>query len=143
VFLQIPEILITIGWIVLLIFISIAIAVISFSIGIRAVKGGKTSFGSVFITGLIAVFLGGLISYIFQLFLPGWAFIGLLISLIVTLFIIERRHNTTFLGALGAIIIYIIVLAIILVILFLFAPAFVSWISTVLNYDITQLIPAI
>lgn len=140
--LQIPEILVTIGLILLIVFITIAIAVISFSIGIKAVKGENTSFGPVFITGLIAVFLNGLISYIFQLFLPGWALIGAVISLIITLFIIQRRHETTFLGALGAIVIYIVVLVIILVVLFVFLPTVVSLISTVLNYDITQLIPS-
>ncbi|MCF2140178.1 MAG: hypothetical protein K9W44_09010 [Candidatus Lokiarchaeota archaeon] len=140
---QLPEILITIGWILLLIFITIALAVISLSIGINAVKGEHTEFGAVFITGLIAVFLAGVISFVFQLLLPGWALIGTLISLLVSMFVIMNRHETTFFGALGAILIYAIVFTIILIVLFLFTPSIVTWISTILNYDITQLIPSI
>ena len=136
------DLLIQIGWILLILFIAIAIAVISLSIGIRAVKGYNTSFGKVFVTGLLAIFISGVITFVMQLVLPGYAFIGSLVALLIMMFIIMRRHDTTFFGALGAILIYAIVLVLILVILFFFAPVVLSWISAVLSYDITQLIPS-
>lgn len=134
--------LIQIGWILLLIFIAIAIAVISFAIGIRAVKGENTSFGQVFLTGLIAIFLSGVITFVMQLILPGFAFIGSLISLLIMMFVIMNRHKTTFFGALGAILIYALVLVLILVILFVFLPSVISWISSVINYDLMNLLPS-
>ncbi len=137
------ELLILIGWILLILFIAIAIAVISLSIGIRAVKGDNTSFGKVFVTGLITIFISGVITYVMQLIMPGYAFIGSLVALLIMMFIIMRRHDTTFFGALGAILIYAIVLILIIVLLFIFTPTLVGWISAVLSYDITQLIPSI
>ncbi|MHA1519183.1 MAG: hypothetical protein ACTSVZ_00220 [Promethearchaeota archaeon] len=135
------ELLILVGWILLLVFITIAIAVISLGIGIKAVKGENTSFGRVFVTGLLAIFISGVITFIMQLVLPGYAFIGSLVGLLITMFIIIRRHETTFFGALGAILIYAIVLILIIVLLFFFAPTVISWISSILSYDITQLFP--
>ncbi|MHA1672857.1 MAG: hypothetical protein ACTSYI_04460 [Promethearchaeota archaeon] len=137
------ELLILIGWILLFLFIAIAIAVISLSIGIRAVKGDNTSFGKVFVTGLITIFISGVITFVTQLIMPGYAFIGSLVSLLIILVILMRRHDTSFLGSLGAILIYAIVLIVILFVLFFFAPTLVSWISAILSYDITQLIPSL
>ncbi len=104
-----------IGYLLLIIFVTIILITFALKIGINAVKGENTGLGSVFITGLIAIFISLVISFVFQFFLPAW--VGYLVSLIIDLFIIKARHKTTFLGAFGAIVIYVVVLIVILIVL--------------------------
>jgi len=139
--LQLVDTLIEIGWVLLVVFIIIAMTVISLQIGIRAVKGDNTSFGNVFLTGLIAIFITALITIVIQVVLSGFGFIGSLVSLLLNMLVIQRRHNTTFFGALGAIVIYAIMLVILAVLFFLVTPGLVTIISNILNFDLTQLIP--
>ncbi|MHA1718126.1 MAG: hypothetical protein ACTSWX_08925 [Promethearchaeota archaeon] len=104
-----------IGYLLLIIFVTIILITFALKIGINAVKGENTGLGSVFITGLIAIFISLVISFVFQFFLPAW--VGYLVSLIIDLFIIKARHKTTFLGAFGAIVIYVVVLIVIIIVL--------------------------
>ena len=98
-----------IGIFILLLVLTLLIQIFSLKIGIQAVKGKKTSMGSVFITALI-----NFVVITICLFIP---FVGWLISIIFGLVIIKSRHDTTFFGALGAVIISWLVLVLILIII--------------------------
>jgi hypothetical protein len=100
-----------IGWMILIILISLLIMVLALKIGINAVKGINTEMGSVFITGFISWLIIVILTFLLPLF--GW-----LIGLFIALFIIMKRHDTTFFGALGAIIIAFIVLVIFVFLIF-------------------------
>ncbi len=121
-----------IGIVILIIVIAIVLVVFALQIGIRAVKGEDTGLGPVFLTGLIMVLISAVISTAFgYLTLP--ALIGSIASLIVNLFIIKARHKTTYLGALGAIVIYVVMVVIIFVVLSLVFAGFLATLMAIFS----------
>ena len=130
-----------VGALLITIFVVIALAVISLIIGIKAVKGEKTGFGEVLITGLHNIFLVFVVTTVFMMVLPLYAFIGSIAALIISMFIIKARHETTFLGAFGAIIIYTIMLIILYVVMkFVFGNVFIL-INDLTGFDLSSLFP--
>ncbi len=102
-----------IGIVLLMLVIVIVVMTFALKIGIGAVKGEDNGLGSVFVTGILMIVLFILITFAIGLLQPSLSLIGSIVALIIGLFILKSRHNTTFLGAFGAIIIYIVVLVII------------------------------
>ncbi|UYP44137.1 hypothetical protein NEF87_000422 [Candidatus Lokiarchaeum ossiferum] len=102
-----------IGMVLIMLLIVVVVMTLALKIGINAVKGEQTGLGEVFITGILMITLFILITFATGFFQPSLSFLGSIISLIIGLFILKSRHNTTFLGAFGALIIFIVVLAII------------------------------
>lgn len=130
VLLDINDLIVGLGGIVFFVLYLILILIVqifSLKIGINAVKGKSTKMSSVFITGLINFVAMFLLIFFIPLF--GW-----LIAIIVGLLIIKIRHETTFFGALGAVIIsWIIIIILIIVIAML--------IGTTLNVLLGYLLP--
>jgi hypothetical protein len=130
VLLDINDLIVGVGGIVFFVLYLILILIVqifSLKIGINAVKGKSTTMSSVFITGLINFVAMFLLIFFIPLF--GW-----LIAIIVGLLIIKIRHETTFFGALGAVIIsWIIIIILIIVIAML--------IGTTLNVLLGYLLP--
>jgi len=112
-----------IGYLILIIVITIVLLTIPLQIGIKAVKGENTKLVPVFLTGLLLVIISSILSIAFG-FLPIPAWIGTIVSLLINLLIIKIRHKTTYLGALGALILWIVVLFIIFVIVGLIFAGF-------------------
>ncbi|MHA1584011.1 MAG: hypothetical protein ACTSWL_02060 [Promethearchaeota archaeon] len=128
-----PDLLIAIGVLLGVIIVAILLNTIALKMGIKAVKGEKSGLGRVFLTSLLLIFLTGIFSAAFGYFFPGLLYVGSIISLLIEIFIIKGRHNTTFLGALGALIIYVIVLVIIIVLIWLFFASLLAPILTLLG----------
>ena len=105
------------GWfmIIVLFVVMLLILVLALKIGIGAVKGRNTEFGEVFVTALIMMVISAVLSFLIPF--------GALIAFIIWLFVIQSRHGTTILGALGALILALIMLV---VILFLIGMVFVG-----------------
>lgn len=118
-----------IGIVILIFVIVIVLLTFALQIGIKAVKGEDTKLGHVFITGLLVIIITSVISFIIGLFLPIW--IGNVISLLIGLFIIKARHDTTLLGALAAIIIYVIM---VFVIIFVLSLVFTEFLPVLLDF---------
>jgi hypothetical protein len=101
-----------IGMVLLMLIVAIIVVTIALKIGINAVKGEKTSLGDIFVTGILMIVLFIVITFAIGLFLPSLSFLGSIVALVIGLIILQSRHNTTFFGALAAVIIFAIVLAI-------------------------------
>ncbi len=113
---------------VLFLVLILIVQIFSLKVGIGSVKGKNTTMGSVFITGLI-----NFVAMFLLIFFLPW-YLGWLIAIIVGLLIIKIRHETTFFGALGAVIIsWIIIIILIIVIAML--------IGTTLNVLLGYLLP--
>ncbi len=106
-----------IGMVLIMLVIVIVVMTFALKVGIGAVKGEHTGLGEVFISGILMIVLFLLITFAIGLLQPSLSFLGSIVALIIGLFILKSRHNTTFFGALGAIIIYIIVLVLISLVL--------------------------
>lgn len=111
------EILVPLGIFLAIILVVIIFNTILLKIGIKAVRGEKTRFGTVFITSMLLVVISGIISFGVNLIIPGNLYIGSAVSLVFNLFIIKARHRTTLLGAFAALIIYVIVTVVLILVL--------------------------
>lgn len=133
--LDISDVILALGGsiVILILIIVIVVILVTFAlqIGIKAVRGENTKLGPVFITNLIMDILSFGISYGFGLLLPAYGYIGSIIALLLNLFIIKLRHKTTYLGALGALIIYVIMLIIIFVVVGLIFSGFLAAILSI------------
>jgi hypothetical protein len=123
------------------IFVFIFIEVFALMIGIGAVKGENTSFGNVFLTELIIVFIMGLITFVFQMVMPAYVWAGGIAGLIIGMFIIQARHNTTFLGALGAIFIYAVFIVILYVLLVFVFTSINAILTDLTGFDLKNWLP--
>ncbi|MHA1727320.1 MAG: hypothetical protein ACTSWY_01150 [Promethearchaeota archaeon] len=131
IFLDFATIIASLGGIVGLILIVVVLILVylfSLKIGIQAVKGTNTGLGSVFLTALINV-LVSFACFAVGFFIPAILLIGWLIAIIISLLVIKSRHDTSFLGALGAVIIAIII---VLIIFFIIALIMGATILTIL-----------
>jgi hypothetical protein len=99
-----------IGFFIIIIGLSLLTVIFAFKAGIWAVKGQNTEMGQVFITAFFTWLISALCTWLLPF---GW-----LIGLIIALVIIMKRHETTFFGALGAILIAFIVLILLLFLIF-------------------------
>ncbi len=126
---EIIAILPGVGIIILIIVIAIVLITFALQVGIRAVKGEDTKLNHVFLTGLFIIIVSSIISFAFSLFSPIW--VGNLVSLIIALFIIKGRHDTTILGALAAVVIYVIML---IVIVFVLSLVFTGFLPILLDF---------
>ncbi|MCP4761602.1 MAG: hypothetical protein GY870_07460 [archaeon] len=106
---------------IILLVVAIFIFVFAWRVGINAVKGQNTETGAILVTALI-----NLVVNLICGFLP----FGMLIYIIVALLVIKSRHETSFLGAIGAFIISMIITLVLiiiagLIIFAIFAPGLV------------------
>ncbi len=91
-------------------------------------KGENTQLLLVFITSLYILIIPTGFFIVFVLIFPNWIgyVLALIISVIIAPFIIKAKHKTTFLGAIGAVFVYVIMVVIIYVILTLVYAAFLE-----------------
>ena len=132
--LDISDVILALGGSILILIVIIVIVIIlvtfALQIGIKAVRGENTKLGPVFITNLIMDIISFGISFGFGELLPAYAWIGTIVALLLNLFILKLRHKTTYLGGLGALIIYVIMIIIIFVIVgFIFSGFLAAIIS--------------
>ena len=97
-------------------------------LGIKLFKGENTQLLLVFLTGLYILIIPTVFFIIFVLLFPNWIgyVLSLIIAIIIAPFIIKAKHKTTFLGAIGAEFVYVIMVIIIYVILSLVYTAFLA-----------------
>ena len=128
--LDIGDVILALGGSILILILIIVIVVIlvtfALQIGIKAVKGENAKLGSVFITSVLMNIISFGISFGFGELLPAYAWIGTIVALLLNLYIIKLRHKTTYLGGLGALIIYVIMIIIIFVIVGLIFSGFLA-----------------
>jgi len=129
--LQLEELLIILGTILALFIVGVVINTFVLKIAIKAVRGEKTTFGNVLFTSLLLMVISAVISYAVNWVLPDNLYIGSAVALVIELFFIKARHRTTLLGALGALILYVIVLVIFIVVLMV---AFASTFAAILTF---------
>jgi len=91
-------------------------------VGIKLFKGENAQLLLVFLTSLYILIIPLVFLIIFGLLYPNWIgyVIALIVSVIIAPFIIKAKHKTTFLGAIGAVFVYIIMVVIIYVIIYVF-----------------------
>ena len=128
--LQLEELLVVLGIMLAIFIVAIFINTIVLKIAIKAVRGEKTQFGAVLFTSLLLMVISMVITYAFNLVLPGNLYLGSGVALLIELFFIKARHKTTFLGALGALIIYVIVIVVMVLVLVFVFPALLATILT-------------
>jgi len=97
---------------VVIVIILIFTLLFSLKVGINAVKGKNDGYGEIFLT----VILMNVVSFLLLL-IPVFPLIMSILSFVIGLLIIKARHETSFLGALGAIIIALIVMVVVLLVL--------------------------
>jgi len=131
--LQLEELLIALGIILAVFIVAILFNTLILKVAIKAVRGEKTQFGSVLFTSLLLIVISAAISYAVNLVIPGNLYIGSALALIVELFLIKARHRTTFLGAFGALVIYVIVMVVLIVVLMFVFPTVLLTIMTFLG----------
>ncbi len=88
--------------------------------GLNIVKADKATFGAAFVTYLLVLIIGGIVSWALSLLpptIPGILWISLVVGLLVNAFIVSKRHNCSLVSGFLALFIPGLIISIIVVII--------------------------